>query len=109
MAEEITELLIAWGDGDPAALKRLMPLVYDELRRLARGYLRREANQSVLEPTALVHEAYLRLANRERLSWQSRSQFYGLAAKIMRDLLVDHARRRRAVRHGGGAERLSLG
>lgn len=109
MAEEITELLIAWGDGDPAALERLMPLVYDELRRLARGYLRREANQSVLEPTALVHEAYLRLANQERSSWQSRSQFYGLAAKIMRDLLVDHARRRRAAKHGGGAERLSLG
>ncbi|MEP7340129.1 MAG: sigma-70 family RNA polymerase sigma factor [Acidobacteriota bacterium] len=108
MAEDITQLLLKWSDGDRSALDQLLPLVYNELRRLARSYLRRQAQQSVLQPTVLVHEAYLKLINQQHVSWQNRAQFFGLAAKIMRDLLVDHARRTQAAKRGGGDYSVSL-
>src|SRR5262245_42687497 len=85
-----------------------MPLVYDELRQLARSYLRRRGNQHSLQPTALVNEAYLRLVNQRQVNWQNRAQFFGLAAKLMRDLLVDHVRNRLAAKRGGGGYDLSL-
>src|SRR5215203_3473050 len=104
----ITELLVKWGRGDKAALDELMPLVYDELRRLAASYLRGSAGDSTLQPTALVHEAYVRLADRQGASMQNRAQFFGLAAKVMRDILVDHARARLASKRGGHQLRISL-
>jgi RNA polymerase sigma factor (TIGR02999 family) len=108
MAEDITQLLLGWGAGDRSAFDQLLPLVYDELRRLARSYLRRHPQQSVLQPTILVHEAYLKLINQRRANWQSRAQFFGLAAKVMRDLLVDYARRAQAAKRGGGNYSVSL-
>ena len=108
MAEDITQLLLRWGAGDRSAFDQLLPLVYDELRRLARSYLRRHPQQSVLQPTILVHEAYLRLINQRQANWQSRAQFFGLAAKVMRDLLVDYARRAQAAKRGGGNYSVSL-
>ncbi|HVG38472.1 MAG TPA: sigma-70 family RNA polymerase sigma factor [Pyrinomonadaceae bacterium] len=104
----ITELLVKWGRGDKAALDELMPLVYDELRKLAASYLRRQAGGHTLQATALVHEAYVRLADRQGASMQHRAQFFGLAAKMMRDILVDHARKRAATKHGGGQLHISL-
>ena len=104
----ITELLVKWGDGDSAALDELMPLVYDELRKLASAYLRRRDRAHTLQPTELVHEAYARLADRQGVSMQHRAQFYGLAAKVMRDVLVDHARKRLASKRGGPQLRVSL-
>jgi RNA polymerase sigma factor (TIGR02999 family) len=104
----ITELLAKWGDGDSAALDELMPLVYDELRQLASAYLRRRDRAHTLQPTELVHEAYARLAGRRGASMQHRAQFYGLAAKVMRDVLVDHARKRLASKRGGPQLRVSL-
>ncbi|MGE0887460.1 MAG: sigma-70 family RNA polymerase sigma factor [Blastocatellales bacterium] len=108
MAESITQLLVLWSEGDRSALDQLLPLVYSELRRLAQSYLRRQKNDFILQPTVLVHEAYMKLVYQEQTSWQNRAQFYGLAAKIMRDLLVDHARRVRAEKRGGGNYSLSL-
>jgi RNA polymerase sigma factor (TIGR02999 family) len=108
MAEDITQLLLRWGAGDRSAFDQLLPLVYDELRRLARSYLRRHPQQSVLQPTILVHEAYLKLINQRQANWQSRAQFFGLAAKVMRDLLVDYARRAQAAKRGGGNYSVSL-
>jgi len=104
----ITQLLIKWSEGDETALHQLTPLVYDELRRLARSYLRRHAFRNSLQPTVVVHEAWLKLVDQRQITWQNRAQFFGLAAKVMRDLLVDHARARRAAKRGGGQERLSL-
>ena len=104
----ITQLLMRWGDGDQSALDQLMPLVYDELRRLAGSYLRRERHEHTVQPTALVHEAYLRLVDQRQASWQNRAQFFGLAAKLMRNILVDHARERRAAKRGGDDYKLSL-
>jgi RNA polymerase sigma factor (TIGR02999 family) len=104
----ITQLLLKWSDGDKTALDQLMPLVYDELRQLARSYLRRRGNQHSMEPTALVNEAYLRLVNQRQVNWQCRAQFFGLAAKLMRNLLVDYVRERRAAKRGGGQYHLSL-
>ncbi|MFN0123348.1 MAG: sigma-70 family RNA polymerase sigma factor [Blastocatellia bacterium] len=108
MAEEITRLLVRWSEGDEAALEQLTPMVYQELRKLAYSYLRRHPQQSVLQPTAIVHEAWIKLAHLEQGAWQNRAQFFGLAAKIMRDLLVDHARRRHAEKRGGDDIRLSM-
>lgn len=108
MAESITQLLVLWSEGDRSALDQLLPLVYSELRHLAQSYLRRQKNDFILQPTVLVHEAYMKLVHQEQTSWQNRAQFYGLAAKIMRDLLVDHARRVRAEKRGGGNYSLSL-
>ncbi len=109
MAEEgITQLLLQWSDGDRTALDRLLPLVYGELRRLAQSYLRRRQPNVSLEPTLVVHEAYLKLVNQEQVNWQNRAQFFGLSAKIMRDLMVDHARRTHAAKRGGNNYSLSL-
>jgi len=104
----VTQLLARWSKGDKAALDELVPLVYDELRRLARSYLRRKAGTHTLEPTALVHEAYVQLADQRKTNFENRAQFFGLAAKVMRDILVDHARRRLASKRGGQQLRMSL-
>ena len=104
----ITQLLVRWSDGDKGALDELMPLVYDELHKLAYLYLRRERNNHTLQPTALVNEAYVKLVQQENLGWQNRAQFFGLAAKLMRNILVDHARRHKAAKRGGEQFRLSL-
>ena len=106
--QNVTELLVKWGQGDKAALDELIPLVYDELRKLAASYLRRQSEGYTLQPTALVHEAYVRLSGRPGASMEHRAQFFGLSAKVMRDILVDHARRRRAAKHGGQQLRISL-
>lgn len=108
MEEGITQLLLQWSDGDRTALDRLLPMVYGELRRLAQSYLRRHRHNLSLQPTALVHEAYLKLINQEQVNWQNRAQFFGLSAKIMRDLMVDHARRVNAAKRGGDNYLLSL-
>lgn len=99
--EGITQLLVRWNDGDESALEQLMPLVYAELRRLATNYLRRERQGHTLQPTALVNEAYLRLVDQTNAKWQNRAQFYGIAAQLMRRILVDHARQRQADKRGG--------
>lgn len=101
MAPEITQLLRRWSEGDNSALAEIMPIVYNELRRLARSVVRRDRRESILQPTALVHEVWIRLAGKEQFSLESRSQFYALTAKIMRDILVDHLRRRQASKRGG--------
>jgi RNA polymerase sigma-70 factor, ECF subfamily len=106
--DEITLLLAAWHDGDPDALGHLMPLVYTELRRLATRSLDGERRDHTLQPTALVHEAYLRLAGGAVPRWQDRVHFFAVAAQVMRRLLVDHARARRTDKRGGGARRLPL-
>src|SRR2546423_15545638 len=99
--ESITGLLLKWSDGDPAALERLMPLVYDELRRLAVRYLRRERANHTLQPTALINEAYMRLVDQQEVEWQGRAQVYGFAARLIRDNLVDHGRSRPAGQRCG--------
>lgn len=96
VTHEVTRLLAEWGKGDEAAVEELMPLVYAELRKLAAAYLRGEKQDHTLQPTALVHEAYLRLVDQSSPDWQSRSHFYGVAARVMRQILVDYARRRHA-------------
>jgi RNA polymerase sigma factor (TIGR02999 family) len=106
---DVTGLLIAWSEGDRAALDALLPVVYAELRRQARRALRREAAGHTLQPTALVHEAYLRLVDQRPTRWQSRAQFFGVAARCMRQVLVDAARTRRAAKRGGGARPVTLG
>ncbi len=102
---EVTRILRAWSNGDPRALDRLMPLVYGELRRLASRYLRRERPDHTLQATALVHEAFLRLVGQGRVSWQNRAHFFGVAAQLMRRILVDHARRRLATKRRGQTAR----
>lgn len=96
-----TQLLIDWSNGNRDAAAGLMPLVYDELRRLARGYLQRERPDHTLQATGLVHEAYLRLVDQTTTSWQNRAHFFGVAAQLMRRILVDHARRHRRAKRGG--------
>ena len=105
---EITELLVRWSDGDANALERLMPLIYDECRRVAARQLHHERDGHTLNPTALVHELYLRLVDQRRANWQNRAQFFGIAAQLMRRILVDHARARRAEKRGGSAVLVSL-
>jgi RNA polymerase sigma-70 factor (ECF subfamily) len=105
---DITELLIAWSDGRSEALDALMPKVYADLRRVAAGYMRREAAGHPLQPTALVHEAYVRLVDQKHVQWRNRAHFFGVAANLMRRILVDHARRRRADKRGGDWERVTL-
>jgi RNA polymerase sigma factor (TIGR02999 family) len=107
-AADVTQILMDWSAGDTAAPDKLMPLVYEELRRLARGYLARERADHTLQATALVHEAYLRLADETRLTWKDRAHFYGIAARLMRRILVDHARAHNAVKRGGLEQKLSL-
>ena len=107
--ETVTQLLLNWSNGDEAALNKLMPLVYGELRRLAVNYLRRERPEHTLQPTALVNEAYLRLVDQKNAKWRNRAQFYGIAAQLMRRILVDHARLRLASKRGGSnLKRLSI-
>ena len=105
----VTELLRAWAAGDAHASELLVPLVYAELRRQARRAMRREGDGHTLQPTALVHEAWLRLGDQHDGAWESRSQFFAIAAQMMRRVLVDHARRRRARKRGGRAVQVSLG
>jgi RNA polymerase sigma-70 factor (ECF subfamily) len=105
---EITELLVAWTDGRRDALSELMPVVYDDLHRMAARYMQREAGGHPLQATALVNEAYLRLVDQRRVQWRNRAHFFGIAAGMMRRILVDHARRRRAERRGGAWERVTL-
>lgn len=105
---DVTELLAAWRGGDRAALDRLIPLVYEELRGLAEGYLRRERPGHTLGATALLHEAYLRLVEKTHPGWEGRVHFFAVAAQLMRRILVDHARARRAAKRGGGAARVEL-
>jgi RNA polymerase sigma-70 factor (ECF subfamily) len=98
----VTNLLLEWGNGDPSALERLAPIIYQELLRLARTRLSRENRACTLQPTALVHECYLRLADQTRLQWQNRAHFYAVAANTMRRVLIDHARKRKAQKRGQG-------
>ena len=98
---DVTELLDEWRRGDHAALDRLTPLVYDELRRIAHRYMRAERGGHTLETTALVNEAYLRLANQQRVEWRDRAHFFAVTAQVMRHVLIDHARRRRYAKRGG--------
>jgi RNA polymerase sigma factor (TIGR02999 family) len=105
---DITALLDDWARGDGQALDRLLPLVYAELRRIAARQLRRERANHTLQPTALVHEAYLKLVDQRRVDWLNRAHFYGVASKLMRRLLVDHARRHNADKRGNGVEWVSI-
>jgi len=108
-SEGVTQLLKKWGDGDQSALDQLMPLVYNELRRQAANYLRRERQNHTLQPTALVNEAYLKLVDQQNAKWQNRAQFFGVSAQLMRRILVDHARQHKAEKRGGSnQERLSI-
>lgn len=106
--QEITRLLLAWGAGEAAAFEQLMPLVYGELRLLARRYLRAERAGHTLQATALVNEAYLRLIEVKQVQWQNRAHFFGMAARLMRRVLVDFARSRNYQKRGGGARPLAL-
>jgi len=107
-AGDLTQLLVDWSTGDQEALDQLMPAVYDELHRLAARYLSRERGDHTLQTTALVHEAYLRLIDQKRVQWQNSLQFFGLAAQMMRRILVDHARSHRYKKRGGQAQKISL-
>lgn len=106
--ENVTGLLLAWSDGDQAALEKLIPLVYAELHRLARRYMRREVAGHTLQTSALVNEAYLRLIDAHRVRWQNRSHFFAVSAQLMRRILVDFARARQSLRRGGRACQVSL-
>lgn len=108
MSQDVTQLLVAWRGGNKEALNSLFPLVYDELRRLAKHYMSRERANHTLQTTALVNEAYLRLANQSDVEWQNRAHFFGIAAQVMRHLLVDHARAQQYAKRGGGAQRVTL-
>ena len=108
LPDDLTRLLLAWRDGEPGAFDRLVPLVYDELRRQARLQLRRERAGHTLQPTALVHEAFLRLVEQSRAQWQNREQFFAVAGRAMRRVLVDHARARAAVKRGDGRTLVAL-
>jgi len=108
LPQGVTQLLEKWSQGDEEALNQLLPLVYEELHRLAGAYLRRERREHTLQPTALVNEAYLKLIDQHSIRWQNRSQFYGVAAQLMRRILVDHARAHRAEKRGGGVRLLPL-
>ena len=99
--QEVTQLLVAWSNGDASALDRLMPLVYEELRHIASRYMRQERPGHTLQTTALVHEAYFQLIDKRNISWENRAHFYGVAARAMRRILVDHARRHQRAKRGG--------
>ncbi len=106
--QEVTNLLVEWKQGNKAAMDLLTPLVYNELRRLAERYLRNERSAATLQPTALVHEAYLRLVAQSMPDWESRAHFFGVAAHLMRQILVDHARKHRSAKRGGGIDKMSI-
>ena len=105
---DVTQMLRAWSDGDRRALDELIPVVYEELRRQAARYLRRERPDHTLQTTALIHEAYVRLVDQKVVRWQNRAHFFGVAAQMMRRILVDHARKGRALKRGGPAVELPL-
>ena len=105
----VTELLLAWGAGDQGAFDALLPIVYDDLRRQAARALRGESPEHTLQPTALVHEAYFRLVDQHRVQFQNRAHFFGVAAQMIRRILIDHARARRAAKRGGGGTYVTLG
>jgi RNA polymerase sigma factor (TIGR02999 family) len=107
-ASNLTQLLVRWSEGDSAAFEQLLPVVYRELRRIATRQLRRERVDHTLVPTALVHELYLRLVDQRRATWENRAHFFGLAAQLMRRILVDHARARHAAKRGDSAARVSI-
>jgi RNA polymerase sigma factor (TIGR02999 family) len=106
--ESVTQLLVEWQNGSQQALEQLMPLVYAELRAIAGRYFSREASNHTLQSTALVHEAYLRLIGQQRVQWQNRAHFFGIAAQMMRRILVDHARHQQRAKRGGSDATLSL-
>ena len=106
--EAVTKVLLEWNLKGPDAAEQLMPLVYDELRRLARHYLQKERSDHTLQATGLVHEAYLRMVDQTGTTWQNRAQFFGVAAQVMRRLLVDHARAHQAAKRGGVREKLEF-
>lgn len=108
LRNEISELLRTWSDGDQTALDRLIPLVYNELRRMAAGYLRRRGAHHSLQPTMVVHEVYLRLLGQRDVQFETRAQFFGLAAHLIRTILVDHVRQQQAVKRGGGWRKVEL-
>src|SRR5262249_11076409 len=107
-SHDVTRLLVDWSNGDQAALDKLLPLVNDELRRLARRYMRRERPDHTLQTSALVNEAYLRLIDQRQVRWQNRAHFFGIAAQLMRRILIDHARSHHYAKRGGGALKVSL-
>jgi len=107
-SHEVSQLLIEWSEGDRAALNKLMPMVYKELLRLAHQYLSKERKGRTMQTSDLVHEAYLRLVDQRHVHWQNRAHFYGIAAELMRRILVDRARRRRRIKRGGGASLVTL-
>lgn len=106
--QNVTELLTEWQQGDPAALDKLTPLIYDELRRMAHRYVRHERTGNTLQTTELVNEAYARLLGKKHYDWQSRSHFFAVIAQVMRHILIDHARRRHFAKHGGDVRQVSL-
>lgn len=106
--QQVTQILIDWSNGNREAAVGLMPLVYDELRGLARGYLQRERSDHTLQATALVHEAYLRLVDQRTTTWRNRAHFFGVAAQLMRRILVDHARRHRRAKRGGAWDKVEF-
>ncbi len=106
--QHITELLEAWNSGDKSSIERLLPIVETELRRIAHNYMRRENPDHTLQTTALVNEAYIKLVDQTRVTWQNRAQFFGISANIMRRLLINHARDKKAFKRGGGAPHVDL-
>jgi RNA polymerase sigma factor (TIGR02999 family) len=107
-SQEVTRLLLAWRDGDQEALEQLTPLVYGELRRMAHRFMRRERPDHTLQSSALVNEAYIRLIDCHQVDWQNRAHFFGIAAQMMRQILIDHARRHTRARRGGGLREVSF-
>jgi RNA polymerase sigma-70 factor, ECF subfamily len=107
-ANAVTQLLRDWRKGDQAALAQLMPVVYQELRKIARSYMKGERRDRLMDPTDLIHEVYLRLVSQNLPEWQNRAHFYGVASQIMRQILVEHARALATAKRGGGGERISL-
>ena len=106
--QDVTELLLDWSNGNQAALDQLMPLVYEELHRLAHRYMARERLEHTLQTSALLNEAYLKLVDQKNVRWQNRAQFLGIAAKLMRQILVDHAKQRHRIKRGGDARHVPL-
>src|SRR4029078_12627193 len=106
-SQGVTQLLVDWSKGDQAALHKLLPLVNAELRQLARRYMRRENPGHTLQTSALVNDAYIRLIDQQRVRWQNRAHFFGIAAQLMRRILIDHARSHHYAKRGGGALRVS--
>ena len=108
ISSEITQMLIELTDGNSAVVNQILPHIYDELRKLAGSYLRRERSDHTLQPTALVHEAYMKLIDQKQVKWQNRAHFFGIAAQVMRRILMDHARKHKAEKRGGEADKLPL-